>query len=116
MTITYVKISADVPPGIRKRLSMAALHRNIPGPIYARALILEWLALGAPRSGLPPVGEGRVPRAACRPLRIPVTRQQHRELRIMAATLDCGVGPLVVQILNARCPLDVEIAAELLGG
>lgn len=122
MPPVLVKVSVDIPPLLRSRVAHAAVNRGLTAPIYARSLVIEWLSAGqgGPGGGArPPLAaarEARVPRSVSRPVRIPITKGQHRDLRMAAVLLDVGIGPLVAMILDARCPLDSEIAAEMLGG
>ena len=117
MPPVLVKVSVDIPPLLRSRVAHAAVNRGLTAPIYARSLVIEWLSAGqGARMPLAAAREARVPRSVSRPVRIPITKGQHRDLRMAAVLLDVGIGPLVAMILDARCPLDSEIAAEMLGG
>jgi hypothetical protein len=114
MSVRPVRVYIDLPLNVRKRLAHAALERDVVVPIYARALVLDWLASG--KTVLPIVAEPLAGRRAAPSLRIPVSKAQHLELRRASVDLDCSVSALVARIVNARCPLEAEIVAAILQG
>ena len=98
-------------PELRKRCAIASAHMELPTHRYCRHLIENWLCDEArvTLSGAPD---------ECGPYcayRYPVTSGAHRNARVISADLEISASTLVIRILHAFVPFEVEVLADAMG-
>lgn len=90
-------------------MRIAAANVSMQPPRYCRRLLTTWLGAERILNAAPQL-VGRFEE-----MRIPVSEEEHRALRVAAAEHDASVNDIVLRILHQACPHEVEVLAAVLG-
>lgn len=97
-------------PELRRRIALAAATQDVTAGALCQRVIRTWLD-DANRGPLPETAHGPF---KCS--KLPTSETTHRKARLLAAELDIPISTLLVRILDARMPYEVELLAAAMTG
>ncbi len=98
-------------PQLRVRCAIAAAQYDLPAYRYCRRVIEDWLNDEA-KPLLQSVPDEAGPFHA---YRYPVKDEAHRTARMIACDVEISLSTLVIRILHAYVPFEVEVLAAVIG-
>ena len=98
-------------PQLRVRCAIAASQQDVPSYKYCRKIIEGWLRDDAK----PALQSAPDEQGAFHAYRYPVTDDTHRVARMIACDWDISLSTLVIRILHAYVPFEVEVLAAVIG-
>ena len=97
-------------PSLRRRVALAAAQEGIDPARYTRRVLERWLLSDPPRP-LAPVNEETGPYQCWRCW---VSDAAHQQARVQSAAMDVSISTLVIRIIEARVPQEVETMTRVL--